>query len=287
MRSVTLTSGNREVERLANQRLERLTCDLVPENVRTDRGANLDDVRAAKAVDGARRQRIETLGHVEAAVGRCPGEERVNERNRRRSASCADPLHNWLVEAGSGLGRTGVGLPCSSTATSTTSASVTFTRSPCPVVPAVRGGFPHRSASTSTRTVTDVRPIRTVSGVEVHDISDVHRFVELDFPHRLCNEPVSRDLSCLDGRRQVDVGQDHSAEDGAVGVGVLRQQQDPDSRNALGHATVYCLLSSVSGLQSPVLCPVSRIASHLRTLAPSHLAPCRAISSSVKKRARH
>ncbi len=174
----------------------------------------------------------------------------------------------------------GVGLPCSSTATSTTSASVTFTRSPCPVVPAVRGGFPHRSASTSTRTVTDVRPIRDCMGVEVHDISDVHRFVELNFPHRLCNEPVSRDLSCLDGRSQVDVGQDHPAEDGAVGVGVLGQQQDPDSRNALGHVTVYCLLSlsRVSSPRASVLSPQSSLSpphvgpSHPRT-APSHLRP--------------
>ena len=42
---------------------------------------------------------------------------------------------------------------------------------------------------------------------------------------------------------EVDVGQDHAAEDGAVGVGVLRQQQDPDRGDALGHATVYCVSS--------------------------------------------
>ncbi len=52
-------------------------------------------------------------------------------------------------------GRIGVGFPLPSTATSTTSASVTFTFSPWPP--------PHRSASTLTRTVIDVRPTRTVS----------------------------------------------------------------------------------------------------------------------------
>ena len=52
-------------------------------------------------------------------------------------------------------GRMGVGRPASSTETRTTSASVTFTLSPCPP--------PHRSASTETRTVIDVRPTRTVS----------------------------------------------------------------------------------------------------------------------------
>ena len=49
---------------------QRRAGDFVAQDVRTDRGANLDDVGAAETVDRAGRQRIEPLRHVEPAVGR-------------------------------------------------------------------------------------------------------------------------------------------------------------------------------------------------------------------------
>jgi hypothetical protein len=73
-------------------------------------------------------------------------------------------------------------------------------------------------------------------GVEAHDIAEEHRLVELDLAHRLRHVPVRGDLARFHRRRQVDVRQDHPAEDRPHGVGVLRQQDHFDGGHALSHA---------------------------------------------------
>src|SRR5262245_33719920 len=78
-----LDEWKRKVERFADQWFECLPGDFILEDMGTNGGADLDDVRPAKAIDGARRQRLETLGHVEPAIRRGAGEEGVDERNRR------------------------------------------------------------------------------------------------------------------------------------------------------------------------------------------------------------
>ena len=92
--------------------------------------------------------------------------------------------------------------------------------------PHPRRQYAPRSASTVTRIVTEVCPTRTVSRIETHDIAHKDRLVELHLAHRSGHVAVSGDRSRLDGGRQVDVRQDHAAEDGAVRVGVLRQQEE-------------------------------------------------------------
>ena len=75
-------------------------------------------------------------------------------------------------------------------------------------------------------------------GVEADDVAEVHRRVELDLAHRLGHVAVRRRLARFDGRGQVDVRQDHAAEDRTVGVGVLGQQQDLDRGNAVAHDAI-------------------------------------------------
>ena len=121
--------------------------------------------------------------------------------------------------------RIGVGRPASSTATSTTSASVTFTLSPWPP--------PHRSASTETRTVIDVRPTRTVSVKKL--TMSPRKTGSWNSTSRIAfvTQRRRRGLARLDRRGEVDVGEDHAAEDRAQGVRVLGQQQHLDRGDAL------------------------------------------------------
>src|SRR6185295_14875648 len=128
--------------------------------MRPDDGADLDDV-AVGGADGLELlsgKRIEPLGHVQPAVRRCTGEERIDKGHRGRRAAAADPSH-----AVTGSGRMGMGRPSASTATRMTSASVTLTFSPRPI-PRLAASQPHRSASTSMRMVTEVRPTLTTDG---------------------------------------------------------------------------------------------------------------------------
>src|SRR6185503_12033060 len=71
--------------------------------------------------------------------------------------------------------------------------------------------------------------------VEADDVAKVDRLVELDFVHRAGDIAVRRRLPRLYRRRQVDVREDHAAEDGAEGVGVLREEQELDGGDALDH----------------------------------------------------
>ena len=79
----------------------------------------------------------------------CKCAHRRDHRINVSAPNASDKFRSYVVE-------TGIGVPSASMATRTTSASVTFTRSP-------RWPALQRSTSTSTLTVTDVRPTRRVS----------------------------------------------------------------------------------------------------------------------------
>ena len=64
-------------------------------------------------------------------------------------------------------------------------------------------------------------------GVERHQVADKHRLVEHHLVHGHGDHPLSAPYLGPLGARKVDVGEDHTAEDRAVGVGVPRHHHDP------------------------------------------------------------
>ena len=187
-----LDERDREVEGVPHERMEVLGGDFVAQQVLADDRRDLDDIGGPDGVQTCSRQRLEPLRKIQSPVRRGAREKRVDKRDRGRRTPCRNPLHrNWPTlslrrtphlrtlalrtlrtspprtsstflnrrHACTGSGRIDTGRPRSSTATSTTSAWVTLTASPA----CGCGPIPHRSASTDTRTVMDVRPTRTVS----------------------------------------------------------------------------------------------------------------------------
>src|SRR5690349_17189414 len=152
--------GNGEIERILDEGAQRIGCDLVAQQVGADNRADLDDIAVggANRIHLRRRERIQPLRHVEAAIRSRAGKQRIYKGDRGRRSAAAHPVHAFTAS-----GRIGTGLPSPSTATSITSASVTLTFSPRPI-PLFAASHPQRSASTSTRMVTEVRPMRTSDG---------------------------------------------------------------------------------------------------------------------------
>ena len=68
---------------------------------------------------------------------------------------------------------------------------------------------------------------------EVHDVAEEDGLVELHLTHGLGDVAPGRGLAGFHGRREIDVGEDHAAEDGAEDVRVLGQEQDLDRGNPL------------------------------------------------------
>jgi acyl-CoA thioesterase YciA len=66
------------------------------------------------------------------------------------------------------------------------------------------------------------------AGEEADQVADEDRGVKYDFAHRDGDDAARTGAMRFDRARLVDVGEDHAAEDGAQGVGVLRHHDDAD-----------------------------------------------------------
>ena len=107
----------------------------------------------------------------------------------------------------------------------------------------------HRSAN--------VRPTRTTRRGKTDDVADPHRAMELDalHPHRdqrlVRPIPAADFVMSADGAGQVDVAEDHPAENGPVRIGVARQHhglegQVPIALLPLSMRPGSCLVSGIS-----------------------------------------
>jgi hypothetical protein len=122
--------------------------------VRPDDGGLADEVGVLKPAHGAGGERVDPFRHVQAAVGGGAGEQGVDERHG--GAVPRELIH--CMNRSTFPDRTGTGRPSAFDGHEDDLRLVTLIRSPRPAAV----WAPHRSASTSTRTVTEVRPIRTV-----------------------------------------------------------------------------------------------------------------------------
>ena len=164
-RSVTWTSGIGKSSASLHQRPRVLLGDLAGSRCApTIVPMSTMSGRAQRAPERSGGSGSKRSGKVQAAIRRRAGKQRVDKRHGRRRPPGPDPLHGrmlWRLTSWAGSSdRTG---PWSSTATSTTSASVTLTTLAMAIASGRPGADPHRSASTDTRTVMEVRPTRTVS----------------------------------------------------------------------------------------------------------------------------